>query len=162
MLLNAKSFPFSFFLGGHEVVDSLEVGATKNGGATSFKNAIVSNIDSGDFIQVNEDSNSLSILVPSTVNVDSAIDNHEYVQKVVKKLSFYDKNSISYYNTKGSWYSEDLEKVVVEKITVVNVDFARKINGFDIMYFVGLARMLKKEMSQEGVSVYINQALAII
>ena len=161
MLLNAKNFPFSFFLGGHEVVESLEAGAVKNGGATTFKDKIISNVDDGEFINISLESNTLSILVPSTIDVDKEVDNTPYVKMALQKLAFYNESK-EYYNTTGSWYSEDMDKVVVENVTAISVQFERKITSFDIMIFVAIARMLKKEMRQEGVSIYINEALAII
>ena len=71
-----------FFLGGIEKVDSLEIGAQKNGGATLFKEGVFSNYDNGENnIIIDSKKNTISIIMPSTINVDKEIDNKEYIKK---------------------------------------------------------------------------------
>ena len=66
----------NFFLGGIEKVDSLEIGARKNGGATLFKNGVYSNYDNGkNNITIDSKNNTISIIIPSTIDIDKEIDN---------------------------------------------------------------------------------------
>lgn len=106
-----------FFLGGVEKVDSLESGARKNGGATLFKNGVFSNYDNkkNDII-VDSKKNTISIIIPSTLDADKEIDNKEYVNyysSIIKNCAKF--KNVFFYNSYGSWYSDNLNKVIVEK-----------------------------------------------
>lgn len=160
-MLNSKMFNFKFFLGGREIVDSLKIGAVKNGGATKFKNNIYSNIESDDFIKVS-DKNTISIFVPSTININDKIDNKGYVEMVITTLlKRYDLNNLSFYDTEGSWYDEINNDVVIEKITIVTLDI-NCISIADIQYFINIAESIKNSMNQQAVSISINDSLAIV
>ena len=161
MLINSNLFSFNFFLGGRKQVNSLEQGAIDNGGATKINNKIYSNIETNEYIKVNNEGNTISILIPSTLNTDKQINNTKYVKRYNNILNkFYNSNDIIYYSTQGSWYSEDLQKVVVENITIISLNI-KKVTVADISLFNLLALQVKKDMKQEGVSVLINDALCI-
>ena len=160
--INSKKFNFQFFLSNNKKVASLEEGARLYGGATQFDNGIFSNIESSEFIKINEDKNSISLFVPSTVNVNQQVNNSYYVNYCYNKLQLlYNNNNITYYDTTGSWWSNDKNDIVKEDITIITVDM-ETITENDIYNFIQLANWIKKEMSQEGVSIAINSALAIV
>ena len=161
--INSKQFNFQFFLGGRKYVKNLYAGALENGGATKFEEAIISNIETDEFIKINEGKNNVSLFIPSTNETDKRVDNKEVVKNVIKKMEFYgyDLKNVKFYDTVGSWYSEDMEKVVIEDITIITLNL-QKMDKKDIVNFVQMAEYVKNEMTQEGVSMTINEALAII
>ena len=71
------------------------------------------------------------------------------------------QTTLKYYKTKGSWYSEDMQKVVIEDITIITLKLDQ-LTETDIQIFIDLAEIIKKDMKQEGVSIAINTALAIV
>jgi len=160
--INSNLFNFTFFLSDRKKVKSLEEGAIKYGGATKFNDGIYSNYGNSDFIKIDNSNNNISIFVPSTLNVNKHIDNSYYVNysyNYIKKI--YNKANIKYYDTVGSWFSDDLQRVVIENITIITVEL-NTITEADIINFIKLATWIKQEMSQEGVSITINTALAIV
>ena len=162
MLINSKKFNFSFFLSDRKKVNSLEEGARIYGGATKFDDAIYSNIAGNEYITINENKNNISLFVPSTVNVNRQVNNSNVVTYCYNKLQLlYNNNNIKYYDTMGSWFSDDLQKVIIENITIITLEL-NTITEADIYNFIHLSNWIKKEMSQEGVSIAINTALAII
>ena len=92
-----------FFLGGMEKVDSLEIGAQKNGGATLFKDGVFSNYDNGENnITIDSKNNTISIIIPSTIDVDKEIDNKEYVEYYSSIIKNYAKfKNVFFYNSIG-------------------------------------------------------------
>jgi len=143
-------------------VNSLEEGAILYGGATQFDDGIYSNYSKSEYININGNNNNISLFVPSTVNVNKHINNKYYVNYCYKRIdSLYTNNNIRYYDTKGSWYSEDLNQIIIEDITIITLE-TDKLTEKDIEIFIQLANWIKKEMSQEGVSIAINTALAIV
>ena len=162
MLINSKKFNFSFFLSDRTKVASLEDGAIAYGGATQFADGIYSNIEGNEYIKINKDKNSISLFVPSTTNINKHIDNNYYVNYCYNKIAnLYSNNNKKYYDTQGSWYSEDLQEVVIEDITIITLEL-NTISEADVYNFIQLANWIKREMSQEGVSIAINTALAIV
>lgn len=162
MLINSKKFNFSFFLSDAKKVASLEEGAMIYGGATQFDDGIYSNYSKNEYIKINKNINNISLFVPSTVDIDKHINNSYYVNYCYNKLeSLYSNNNKKYYDTKGSWYSDDLQKVIIENITIITLEL-NTITEADIYNFIQLANWIKKEMRQEGVSIAINTALAIV
>lgn len=163
MLLNSKLFnQISYFMGGSKEVKSLESGARENGGATQFKNGIVSNIETGNFINISEKMNTLRLFIPSTLKVNDEINNAEYVKKFYNMIeSKYENNTITVLPTKGSWYSETIDKVVIEKITIIELNI-NKVTESDINFFLDLGLQVKEMMSQDAVSVMINNSLCLV
>ena len=161
--INSKKFKFQFFLSGNKKVESLQAGAIDNGGATKFDDGIYSNIEGSDLIELKKSDNQISIFIPSTLSVNNKTNNEIYIKKSVNYLKrFYDiTNNLKYYSTAGSWYSDDLQKVIIEDITIITLSL-NELTETDINIFIKLANIIKKEMSQEGVSIAINNSLAII
>lgn len=161
-MIDSKKFNFSFFLSGITRVKSLKEGAEKFGGATEFDSGIYSNIPGDNFIHTQKDKNQISIFIPSTTNINQKVDNKKYIEYSLNYLErFYDITRINYYNTKGSWYSEDKKQVIEEDITIITVN-KEELTEVDINIFIQLANWIKREMAQEGVSIAINSALAIV
>lgn len=162
MLINSKKFNFSFFLSDSKKVNSLEEGALTYGGATQFDDGIYSNIAGSEYIKINKNMNNISLFVPSTIGINKHINNEYYVNYCYNKIeSLYSNNNKKYYDTKGSWWSEDLQEVVIEDVTIITLEL-NTITESDIYNFIQLANWIKKEMQQEGVSIAINTALAIV
>ena len=151
-----------FFLSDKIKVDSLQSGAIENGGATKIGSYIYSNVEGDNNIRVNNKKNTISLFVPSTIDVNSNVDNALYVKKYYDMIDkYFNKKDIVIHNANGSWYSEDMNKVVIENITIIEVS-TKKLNKMDIEFMLQLGIDVKKEMSQEGVSISINSALAIV
>lgn len=160
--IDSKKFHFSFFLSDRKKVNSLEEGAIKYGGATRFDDGIYSNYGNSDFIKIDNNKNNISIFVPSTFNINNNIDNSYYINYAYNYIkNLYNNANIKYYDTKGSWFSEELKKVVIENITIITAELST-ITEADIINFIKLAAWIKQEMSQEGVSIAMNTALAIV
>lgn len=160
--INSNKFNFQFFLSDNKAVESLETGAKTFGGATKYNNGIYSNVEGTEYITLNKDFNKLSIFIPNTMNVNQTTDNKKYIQYAVKYIrNNFNSNDLKFYNTKGSWYSEDMNQVVYDDITIISFE-SKEITEIDINKMVQLAQYIKYEMSQEGVSININSALAII
>ena len=162
MLLNSKKFKqISFFLGGRKEVNSLEEGAKKYGGATLLGGKFYSNYENDDYINLLEGENSISVIIPSTLDADAEIDNTEYVTRYLKILNKEYSGKITVYNSIGSWYSEDLNKVIIEKNTIITVN-SDNIDAEEVNSILNLGILIKNDMRQEAVSVLINDALCLV
>lgn len=152
-------FKGSFILDSRIPVESLEDGAKTYGGATQVGFYTYSNIDSGEPIELLEGPNIYGIIVPSTINVNEIIDNEEFVQYVNRKMSIIDDTEV--YAGAGSWYSSDLNEVIIEnnKIVAMITDMDPNIV---LQYMRLVALNLKDMMSQEGVSIIVNDGLVIV
>ena len=161
-MINSKKFNFSFFLSDRKKVSSLDVGAKTYGGATRFNSGIYSNVPGSDYIKVNDKNNTLSVFIPSTMDIDKKTDNSDIIVYSVNYLkNHYNNNDIIYYATSGSWFSEEKQVTVIEDITIISVDM-KTVTEKDIDTFKDLALYIKQAMNQEGVSIAINAALAIV
>jgi hypothetical protein len=161
--INSKNFNFQFFLSDSIKVKSLKAGALQHGGATKANNKIYSNIAGSDYITINSDNNKLSIFIPDTMQVNKKADNSEFINYSINYIqqNFNNVNNIQYEKTKGSWYSEDLQKVVYDNITIISFE-SDSITAIDINIMTILASYIKNHMSQEGVTITINNSMAII
>lgn len=161
MLLNSKKFKqISFFLANRKEVNSLEEGAKLYGGATLLDGKFYSNYEDGSFIKLLEGENSISIVIPSTLDADVEIDNSEYVTKYLSILNKeYKKITVS--NSVGSWYSDDLNKVIIEKNTIITIN-SENLSAEDINSMLNLAILIREDMKQEAVSVLVNDSLCIV
>jgi hypothetical protein len=160
--INSNLFNFNFFLSNNTKVNSLESGAMSHGGATKYNDGIYSNIEGSDYITINESNNKISIFIPDTMDVNTQIDNEEYIQYSIEYIqNLYKTNEITSYQTQGSWYSDDMQKVVYDNITIISIDLV-SLNEVDIKNFITLAEYIKLSMNQEGVSISINESLAIV
>ena len=89
---NATKY-FDFYLGGCIKVANLSTGAKLYGGATKFEDGVYSNVETDNFIKVYRNKpNRLSVIVPSTLDVNQHIDNSRYVTTYFGDLAArYDK-----------------------------------------------------------------------
>ncbi len=161
--MNSTKFNFNFFLSNRKKVDSLQIGAIENGGATKFDDAIYSNIEGNNFIELKEKNNQISIFIPSTMDINNKVNNEYYIKKSINYLEkhYNITNNLKYYKTSGSWFSDSLNKVIIEDITIITLQLIN-LNEIDINIFIALANMIKNEMNQEAVSISINESLAIV
>lgn len=96
----------------------------------------------------------VSIYVPSTVNVNEVVDNKEQVKRVITELSQMFGGATAT-EAVGGWVCDNGE-TVLEKVTIVysfcNSDSLQKHFG-DVYQ---ICERIKKEMSQEAVTLEIN------
>ena len=147
----------TFYLANRIQVESLEDGAIKYGGATALNGKIYSNVEESEELNLNA-KNTVGILVPTTIEVNTIIDNKKYVEDVENTIKDFGK-TISKFDSKGSWYS-DVEGVVVEENTIVT--FESNGNPFDLQLLKYLAEKLKSDMKQEAITIILNDGIAII
>ena len=161
MLLNSKNFnQINFFLANRREVNSLEEGAKLYGGATLLGNKIYSNYEGDEYIKILEKNNSISIIIPSTLDADIEINNAEYVSKYLSILNKEYKN-INVCDSVGSWYSDDLNKVIIEKNTIITIN-SNNLTAEDINSILNLGILIRDDMRQEAVSVVVNDSLCIV
>lgn len=96
----------------------------------------------------------VSIYVPSTVDVNKEVDNKEQVKRVITELSQMFGGATAT-EAVGGWVCDNGE-TVLEKVTIVysfcNSESLQK--HFEDVY--GICERIKKEMSQEAVTLEIN------
>ena len=146
-----------FYLANRIEVESLEAGAVQYGGATLINGKIYSNVEESEELNLNM-KNTVGILVPSTIDVNTTVDNKKYVEDVENTIKDFGK-AISKFDSKGSWYS-DTEGVVVEENTIVT--FESNGNPFDLQLLKYLAEKLKSDMKQEAITIILNDGIAIV
>lgn len=160
--INSKQFNFNFFLSDSIKVKSLEHGALKYGGATRKNKKCYSNIEGNEYITINDNNNKLAIFIPSTINVNKKVNNKQFRKYAIDFIrNNFNCNNVTYEKSRGSWYSEDLKKVVYDRITIVSFE-ADTITETDIKTLTILAEYIKNRMSQEGVTITVNSAMAIV
>ena len=147
----------TFYLANRIQVESLEDGAVQYGGATLIDGKIYSNINESEELNLNM-KNIVGILVPSTIEVNTKIDNKKYVEEVENTIKDFGK-TINKFDSKGSWYS-DTEGVVVEENTIVT--FESNGNPFDMQLLKYLAKKLKYDMKQEAITIILNDGIEIV
>ena len=111
---------------------------------------------------VNSLKNKVAIYVPSTIDVYKSIDNTQYVNEVAKELCILFGGATSQVAV-GSWYSNDLNKLVTENVTIVysfisDDDYTEE----NLKKIVSIAKKLCKDMTQECISVEVNNNLNFI
>ena len=146
-----------FYLANRIEVESLEAGAVQYGGATLINGKIYSNVEESEELNLNM-KNTVGILVPTTIEVNTTIDNKKYVEDVENTIKDFGK-AISKFDSRGSWYS-DTEGVVVEENTIVT--FESNGNPFDMQLLKYLAEKLKSDMKQEAITIILNDGIAIV
>jgi hypothetical protein len=164
--INSKVFNFQFFLSNKKEITDLEQAAKTYGGATNnlYTDEMYSNIPGNEYIEINKLRNTISLFIPDTYDTNKKAD-QKLIGKVISYCANKIKNKYGYIpfveKAIGSWYSENLKQVVYDNIIllVIHLD---KITVTDINFFIQLANYIKKEMQQEGVSIGINDSLAII
>lgn len=158
--INANIFKkVNFFLSNRKEVNSLEE-AKEYGGVTRLNGRFYSNYKQDDNITLKNGINELSVIVPSTINADTHIDNKEYVKKYLSLLAEKYSN-IKTEKSVGSWYSDDLNKVIIEKNSIITIS-VKEASIEDINYLLELGIKIKNDMTQEAVSVLINDSLCLV
>ena len=151
-----------YFMSDRVTVSSLEYGAKTYGGATKIFNNIYSNVSKSNYITIKEgfSLNELGLYIPSTLNGNIPINNSAYVDKYynIIKNSY---NDILTIPTQGSWYSEDKHMTITEDVSIIMV-YLQKISTNDIQSFINLALRVKEDMTQESVSVSVNNSLILV
>jgi hypothetical protein len=105
-------------------------------------------------------SENVKIYIPSTINVDEKIDNGVHVETVRNALNECFGGSTAY-NAIGSWFSDNLQKNVIEGVAIVQ-SFTDKLDNEKIDFVLQVAKTLCNEMKQECVSIEINNVLYFI
>ena len=168
MKLNSNKFNFSFFLSDRVKVNNLSEAAKKYGGATYNKDTgeMYSNIEGSEYIELKQgrELNTLSLFIPSTVDVDKAANTEELkrvISSMVQRIHRKYEEVPTIEKGIGTWYSDDLQQVVYDNLYIMSVH-REEVTEHDIRFFISLARHIKREMRQENVTLTINTALALI
>ncbi len=130
-------------------------------GATWFDGKWITNHTEATEIDVQK-RNKISIYVPSTIDVNKVNSNFENLtQNTIDKLKKDFNKNVQRYNTQGAWKSED-GNIVYEDINILTIEETEENFENTLNYFISLANKFKKDLSQEGISIGINEGLLII
>lgn len=102
----------------------------------------------------------VKIYVPSTMDVNNAIDSTFFVNEIKKFLSNL-FGGCTAYNGSGAWYSDDLKSVVNEQVTIIQA-FTSDLNNEQIDNVITACTWLKQEMKQECISMEVNGKLYFV
>lgn len=141
-------------------VNSLNEGANLYGGATQIGNEIFSNTNEQTIFDANESYNTIGIIIPGTIDVNKEIDNTEHVNKVLETLEYFGIAS-KIQNIQGSWKAND-GQIVIEKNKLITWSLLSEGIHFNLKLVEALAKQIKEDMKQEGVSITLNEGLIII
>lgn len=168
MKIDSKKFNFKFFLSDKVKITNLDDAAKQYGGATKNTDTgeMFSNVPGSEFIKLKQkEVNTFSVYIPDTMSIDKQISKdmhqemlYEIVHRIYKK---YGAITPAFERGLGSWYSEELEKVVYDNIIIATVEL-EYVTQADIKFFISLARFIKKQMKQEAVTIGINTAIAMV
>ena len=152
----------SWFASDRVRVNSLKDGAVLYGGATRFSHGYYySNIESDNFLTLKDNAlNEVSIFIPSKIGVKK-VDNSKQVKTYTESMKAYFNTDVVPFNTSGSWIDEKTHKVIIEDICILSV-FTTTVLRENIQFMINLAKQLKEEMSQDSVSVYVNNSLILV
>ena len=146
-----------YYLKDNKVIDKKDI----NSGATWYDGKWITNHTEATEINVQK-RNKISIYVPSTIDVNKVNSNFENLtQDTIKKLQENFNKNVQRYNTQGAWKSENGE-IVYEDINILTIEETEDNFEGTLSYFIQLAKQFKKDLSQEGISIGINEGLLII
>ena len=146
-----------YYLSNNKTIDKKDI----DNGATLFEGKWVTNHTETSEINIQK-SNKISIYVPSTIDVNKVNENFENLtQDTIDKLKKDFNTDVQRYNTQGAWKSED-KKLVYEDINILTIDATEENFEETLNYFIELANQFKKDLTQEGISIGINNGLLII
>ena len=152
--LNVSNY---YYLKDNKVINKKDI----NSGATWFDGKWITNNTEATEINVQK-RNKISIYAPSTIDVNKENPNSENLtQDTIKKLQENFNKNVQRYNTQGAWKAED-GNIVYEDINILTIDATEENFEGTLRYFVQLAKQFKKDLSQEGISIGINNGLLII
>lgn len=156
MKLNVtKIFEGCFNLSEKRIVNSLEEGARLYGGATKIGETIYSNYNESNEFEVKENDNTVGVIVPGTLDVDTKIDNFKFVNQVLEMLG---NRLVQNVEIQGAWTMENGD-VVIEDNNLITFTTNNLIEDLELLKDV--AAYLKEAMNQEAVSIIVNDSLAI-
>ena len=156
MLFNMNTiFEGTFNLSKKRIVNTLEEGAKLYGGATKMNGTIYSNYDNTDIFELNDTMNRLGVIVPGTLDVDSKIDNFKFKNQVIKML---EGKLVEDVAVEGAWTMENGD-VVIENNNMLLFDSTNIVEDLELLK--GIAEYLKVAMSQEAISIIVNEGLVI-
>lgn len=156
MLFNMNTiFEGTFNLSKKRIVNTLEEGAKLYGGATKMNGTIYSNYDNTDIFELNDTINRLGVIVPGTLDVDSKIDNSKFKNQVIKML---EGKLVEDVEVEGAWTMENGD-VVIENNNMLLFDSTNIVEDLELLK--GIAEYLKVAMSQEAISIIVNEGLVI-
>lgn len=104
-------------------------------------------------------SQKVRLYVPSTINVDEAIDNKEHVEATLKLFGELFGGATSY-EAVGAWNGSN-GKLIQESVTIVE-SYANTLGSDDIMEVIDYAKQLCKDMAQDAVAVEVNGSMGFI
>lgn len=105
-------------------------------------------------------SSSVKVYVPSTIDVDKSTDNAAMVEHVSKVLSGLFGGSTAY-QAIGGWVAQD-GALVTERVTIVQSFCTSDGLDANIDAVLALAHHVKIAMSQEAVSLEVNNELYLV
>ena len=105
--------------------------------------------------------NKVSIYIPSTIDVDTTIDNTKYVNEITEHFCKMFGGATAQ-DVVGSWYSDDLKKVVTENVTIVYSNCSDDQLKDNINAVEDIAKKLCKNMTQECISLEVNGVLYFV
>ena len=106
----------------------------------------------------------VKIYVPSTTEADNEASTEKIaaaIEKVSKQFSLWFGGATTN-EAVGAWYSEELQKVITEKVTIVTSFATAESVEENIGEVVGLALWIKEEFSQEAVSLEYDNKLYLV
>ena len=151
-----KLFAGCFMLAEKSVVESLESGAKEFGGATKIGDLIFSNHTENSEFNIYEGmENTIGVIVPGTIDVDSKIDNFKFKNRVLEML---ENRLVEDCPVEGAWIMEN-GQCVIENNNLLT--FKSDCNPADLELLKKIADYLKVAMNQEAISIVINDSLII-
>ena len=148
--INVKDY---YYLAERKAIKENEI----ENGATKFNGQWITNYNEKKEIILNS-KNTLGIYIPSTIDVDKTNENvKQLVSDVKNQLTKEFNQEPQVIPTQGAWKCEN-GKIVYENITILNVN----TDDNALPYFINLAEKLKKDLTQEGISIGVNNGLLII
>lgn len=145
-----------FYLNNKKVIEESEIDV----GATMFNGQWVTNYQESNKIEVNP-INQISIYVPSTIDVNKI--NEQFELLTINTADMLQKEfntTVERIDTQGAWKSE--QGLVFENINILSINASYEKFESTLEYFINLAEKFKKDLSQEGISIGINDGLMII
>ena len=101
-----------------------------------------------------------AVYVPSTINVNESVDNSKYLNYVLKELSILFGGATST-PARGAWVTESGE-TVIEKIDIVYSYCTSEQANSHFNKVIEICEYLKKELSQEAITLEYNGQVKFI
>lgn len=151
-----KIFAGCFMLSEKSIVKSLESGAREYGGATKINDMIFSNHTENNEFSIYEGmENIVGIIVPGTIDVNNKIDNFKFKNAVLNML---ENRLVKDCPVEGAWIMDNGD-CVIENNNLLT--FKSDCSPVDLELLKKIADYLKVAMSQEAISIVINDSLII-